>query len=110
MPDDDTRDEIQSRLLTGKAAAVYLGVSWGTFNNWVNIGLLPSALPVMKRWDRKAIDATIDRMSGLESLEDQGYEIRKRERDARKAARFHSANARTALAAARLAIANLRKT
>lgn len=95
--------------MTAKAAAAYLGVSWTTFNNWVNMALLPAALPVMKRWDRKAIDAAIDRMSGLEAMEDHGYEIRKRERDARKADSFHSTDAKAALAAAYAATAKLRK-
>src|SRR3569833_2895543 len=88
MNPDDVPEAIQPRLMTPKAAAIYVGVSTPTFVKWVASGLLPAALPGMRRWDRKAIDAALDRLSGLTTQpDDQGDEIRKREREARIRAR-----------------------
>lgn len=98
---------IEPRLLTQKQAAAYCGVSAPTFAKWVLNGAMPPALSGMKRWDRKAIDAHLDKVSGLDVRQEQedpflawereydaanaqaedDYDRRKRERDARKIAR-----------------------
>jgi hypothetical protein len=81
-------DNTNPRLLTRKAAAAYVGVSAPTFAKWVLAGILPPSVSVTKMWDRKAIDDRLDKISGLEtSAASDGYELRKRERDAKKAAR-----------------------
>jgi predicted DNA-binding transcriptional regulator AlpA len=85
----DTPDNTKSpRLLTKKAAAAYVGVSVPTFTKWVAAGLFPPSVSITKMWDRKAIDSQLDKISGLEARKtDNGYELRKRERDAKRAAR-----------------------
>ena len=56
------------RGITRKEAAAYCGCgSVATFSNWIRRGILPGPVPGTKRWDRKAIDAALDRASGLES-------------------------------------------
>ena len=52
------------RLLSRQDAAAYCGVSPSTFAGWVRSGHMPA--PVFgKRWDKRAIDATLDKASGL---------------------------------------------
>ena len=53
------------RLLSRKDAAAYCGVSVATFSAWVTAGFMPKPLFASKRWDKKAIDAAIDKESGL---------------------------------------------
>lgn len=85
----DTPEDTESpRLITKKAAAAYVGVSVPTFAKWVAAGLFPPSVSITKMWDKKAIDAQLDKLSGLESHNtDNGYELRKRERDAKRAVR-----------------------
>ncbi|QAY95091.1 hypothetical protein CWB41_04575 [Methylovirgula ligni] len=52
------------RLMTKTQAAAYCGVTLPTFGKWVEKGFIPKALP-MRKWDRHAIDAAIDKMSGI---------------------------------------------
>lgn len=77
----------EPRLITQKQAAAYCGVSAPTFAKWVLVGSMPPALSVMKRWDKKAIDAHLDKISGLEvsDTQEDPFEKWKRERDARQA-------------------------
>jgi len=56
----------QPRGITREEAAIYCGCSTATFSNWVRRGIVPGPLPGTNRWDRKAIDAALDRASGLE--------------------------------------------
>ena len=63
---DTPKDSESPRLLTKKDAAAYVGVSVATFAKWVAAGLFPPSLSITKMWDRKAIDAQLDKMSGLE--------------------------------------------
>jgi len=58
---------IAPRLLTREQAAAYCGISLPTFTNWVRSGILPGPIPGTHRWDRKAIDAALDRASGFEN-------------------------------------------
>jgi hypothetical protein len=56
---------IAPRLLTRKQAAEYCRLSLQGFSEWVKRGIVPPALPGTTRWDLKAIDAALDRASGL---------------------------------------------
>lgn len=53
------------RLLTKSQAAAYCGIGTGGFSDWIRKGILPRALKGTQRWDRAAIDAALDRRSGL---------------------------------------------
>jgi hypothetical protein len=53
------------RLLSRVEAAAYCGLSPRGFDEWVKVGRLPSSIIGTKRYDLKAIDAALDRMSGL---------------------------------------------
>lgn len=56
---------LEPRRLTIADAAAYCGLTPGGFRQWVSIGRLPPSLPGTHRWDRKAIDFALDRLSGL---------------------------------------------
>ena len=56
---------IEPRLLTREQAAAYCGLSVHGFSEWVRSGRLPGPLLGTIRWDRRAIDAAIDRASGI---------------------------------------------
>lgn len=57
---------IEPRLLSREGAATYAGCeSLSTFSDWVRRGILPGPVPGTHRWDRRAIDAALDRLSGL---------------------------------------------
>lgn len=60
------REYVQPRLLSGKAAAAYCSMTAATFSQWVAAGRLPRPLPGTRRWDRKAIDLALDKLSGIE--------------------------------------------
>ncbi|SEE86870.1 hypothetical protein SAMN05444161_7543 [Rhizobiales bacterium GAS191] len=60
------------RLMRRKDAAVYCGLSVRDFNSWVARGLLPAPIEGTNRWDRKAIDLYLDRVSGLVSTNGNG--------------------------------------
>mgnify|MGYP003395661185 CR=1 FL=1 len=53
------------RLLTKREAAAYCGIGTGAFDAWMRKHILPRALKGTQRWDRAAIDAALDRRSGL---------------------------------------------
>ena len=54
-----------ARLVTEKAAAEIVGIPLATFHAWVEAGRLPRPLPDVGLWDTKALDAAVDRISGL---------------------------------------------
>lgn len=55
------------RGLSKESAASYAGCeSLSTFNDWIRRGIMPGPIPGTHKWDRKAIDAALDRLSGLE--------------------------------------------
>lgn len=59
---------IEPRGMSREQAAAYAGCeSLSAFNNWVRRGIMPKPIPGTRKWDRKAIDAALDRMSGLDS-------------------------------------------
>ncbi len=58
---------LEPRCLTIAEAAAYCGLTPSGFRQWVSIGRLPPSLPGTHRWDRRAIDFALDRLSGLPS-------------------------------------------
>lgn len=73
-----------ARLMSRQAAAAYCGVSVSTFASWVKSGHMPAPLFGSKRWDKRAIDATLDKASDLDNGSpvkvETEYQKRKRER------------------------------
>lgn len=55
----------EKRGMTRKRAAAYLDLEPPGFDRWVRDGLLPRPIPGTRRWDKKAIDAALDNLSGL---------------------------------------------
>ena len=56
-----------SRLASEKEAADYIGLEVATFRAWVSSGRLPQAIADCGKYDLKAIDLAIDRISGIGS-------------------------------------------
>jgi len=54
-----------ARLVDEKEAAENVGIPIATFRAWVANGRLPQPLPDCGKFDLKALDAAIDRISGL---------------------------------------------
>ena len=54
-----------ARLVAEKEAADAAGLDLATFRAWVANGKLPKPIPDCNKYDIKAIDAAIDRISGL---------------------------------------------
>lgn len=54
-----------ARLVGEKEAAEIIGIELATFRDWVSCGRLPKPMPECGKFDIKAIDAAIDRISGL---------------------------------------------
>jgi hypothetical protein len=54
-----------ARLLTEKEAAESIGLDIATFRNWVAAGKMPKPIPDCGKYDLKALDAALDRLSGL---------------------------------------------
>lgn len=76
------------RLLDRAMAAAYLGVSVWQIDDWRREGVIPDYLRGMKRFDRNAIDAAIDRLSGRSAAiraDDVIREAANAQRQARKA-------------------------
>ncbi|MBB5053065.1 putative DNA-binding transcriptional regulator AlpA [Afipia massiliensis] len=80
-------DETPPRLLTQKAAAAYLGVSTPTFVKWVMAGIIPNSVGSTRKWDKKAIDLALDKISGLDEPKEKqdSYREWKLRQDARRA-------------------------
>lgn len=54
------------RCLTKRAAAEHCGCqTLGAFDDWRRKGIVPGPIPGTTRWDIKALDAALDRASGL---------------------------------------------
>jgi predicted DNA-binding transcriptional regulator AlpA len=84
----------EPRLMSGKDAAAYCGVTPETFSKWVADGRAPKPLPGSRRWDRKAIDLALDKASGIlpapiskEDQQDEEEQRWERAYEARKGAR-----------------------
>lgn len=61
----DAQTPFAPRCLSRQDAACHCGVSVYSFDDWVRRGILPKPIPGTRRWDRKAIDAALDRLSGI---------------------------------------------
>lgn len=59
------------RLIGRKEAAEYLGIAESTFSLWVASHKMPPPIPGTRKWDRKAIDARIDEISGFGGKDDE---------------------------------------
>jgi hypothetical protein len=58
---------ITPRGMSKQEAAAYAGCeTLSAFNSWIRRGIVPGPIPGTHRWDRKAIDAALDRLAGLE--------------------------------------------
>lgn len=80
---------IEPRCLTPRQTAGYCALTRSGFSAWQRQGLVPGPIPGTNRWDRKALDAALDKASGLREAQAQpedAYTAWKRERDAAKAA------------------------
>lgn len=80
---------IEPRCLTLQQAADYCALTPGGFAAWQKQGLVPGPIPGTKRWDRKALDAALDKASGLgeaRARSEDPWDAWERERDAAKAA------------------------
>lgn len=85
------RPPLEPRCIPITEAAAYCGLTPSGFRHWVAIGRLPGALPGTRRWDRRAIDVALDRLSGLPvsgtpEPEENDFDRWKRAYDAREAA------------------------
>jgi excisionase family DNA binding protein len=60
-------DIAQKRGLTLAEAANYAGVSRSAFRDWVLKGRVPGPWPGTHRYDRRALDTALDRISGLQA-------------------------------------------
>lgn len=58
---------IEPRLLSKADAAAYCGLTPGGYDAWVKAGRLPGPIAGTHRYDKKAIDAALDRLSGLQN-------------------------------------------
>lgn len=54
-----------ARLVGEKEAAAALGIELATFRSWVASGKLPKPIAECGKYDLKALDAALDRLSGL---------------------------------------------
>ncbi|WP_234840846.1 helix-turn-helix transcriptional regulator [Sinorhizobium meliloti] len=59
------------RLIGRKEAAAYCGISPTCFSMWVASHKMPPAIPGTRKWDKRAIDAKLDEISGLTPAEPQ---------------------------------------
>ncbi|WP_434888880.1 helix-turn-helix transcriptional regulator [Bradyrhizobium sp. HKCCYLS2038] len=58
-------DTPEPRLMSGRQAAAYCGVTLATWSKWVADGAMPKPV-IGRRWDRKAIDLALDKASGIQ--------------------------------------------
>lgn len=75
--------ESAARLLTRSQAASYCNVSTATFSRWIANGMLPPAIFNTNRWDRRAIDSALDRLSGIQTTKTNALDQWLEERNAR---------------------------
>jgi hypothetical protein len=73
-----------ARCLNRHQAAAYCGCdSLSTFADWVRRGIVPGPIPGTHRWDRRAIDAALDRASGISITIEDEFDAWKARRNAR---------------------------
>ena len=77
------------RLIGRKEAAAYLGIGESTFSLWVSTHKMPGVIAGTKKWDKRAIDARLDEISGIvEDVKEDPYDRWQRESAARRAAKL----------------------
>ncbi|MGH1352783.1 MAG: hypothetical protein ACRBBN_18550 [Methyloligellaceae bacterium] len=54
------------RGLTIREAADHCGISISCFRAWIRDGLVPGPWPGTKRYDKKALNDALDKLSGIE--------------------------------------------
>jgi hypothetical protein len=59
---------LEPRAVSRDDAAAYCGLSPEGFDEWVRRGIVPGPIPGTHRWDRKAIDLSLDRASGIGTM------------------------------------------
>ncbi|UGX87153.1 helix-turn-helix transcriptional regulator [Phyllobacterium meliloti] len=57
----------EKRLLTRGEAAAYCGLKPSAFSDWVRKGTMPKPINGSRRWDKKAIDAKLDEIAGIQT-------------------------------------------
>ncbi|TBC21571.1 helix-turn-helix transcriptional regulator [Rhizobium ruizarguesonis] len=62
---------IPPRLIGRKEAAAYCGIAVSTFSLWVSTHKMPLCIPGTRKWDKRAIDAKLDEISGVDVNEDE---------------------------------------
>ncbi|WLR98659.1 helix-turn-helix transcriptional regulator [Shinella sumterensis] len=72
------------RLIGRKEAAAYLGISPTCFSMWVASHKMPPAVPGTRKWDKRAIDAKLDEISGLQVNHNSGQTDLQRWRERRE--------------------------
>lgn len=78
------------RLIGRSEAAAYCGITPTCFSMWVASHKMPASIPGTRKWDKRAIDAKLDEISGLganDNKAEDGLSEWRRRRDARKAQR-----------------------
>ncbi|MEM7619518.1 MAG: helix-turn-helix domain-containing protein [Pseudomonadota bacterium] len=74
------------RGLSIQEAAEYCGITTECFRTWVRDGLIPGPWPGTKRYDRKALDNALDKLSGIpHNASTTAYEAWKAKRNAHSA-------------------------
>lgn len=73
----------EPRLMGRREASHYLGIGESTFSLWVSTHKLPPPIAGTRKWDRRAIDAKLDAISGLDqpANDDMEDEFAKWERE-----------------------------
>jgi hypothetical protein len=82
-------DNRPPRLVTRANAASYCSVTPATFAKWVIAGILPSTVSVTGKYDMRALDLALDKLSGIKPIEQQedAFEKWKRGRGAKTSSR-----------------------
>ena len=63
---DDTTPVPLARTITKRQARNYLSLCASSFDAWVRARRIPGPIPGTNRWDIRAIDAAIDKLSRIE--------------------------------------------
>jgi len=82
-----SHDNDNKRLMGRVEAAEYCDLSPSAFSQWITVGRLPKPIAGTHKWDKRAIDARLDELSGISVEAEKETDLQKwrRERDARKA-------------------------
>lgn len=59
------------RLIGRKEAAAYCNITPTAFSGWVRMHIMPPAIPGTRKWDKKAINAKLDEISGLAAVSNE---------------------------------------